>query len=58
MRLQLAISGTEYSQLDAGEADGDFDTQVSLPLTMCTLAARLLALTFILAFQVKQQLRC
>ena len=27
--------------------------QVSLPLTICTLAARLAALTFILAFQVK-----
>ena len=29
--------------------------QVSLPLTMCTLAARLTALTFILAFQVGEE---
>ena len=46
------MKNTEYANCSPGESD--FPPQVSLPLTICTLAARLIALTVILAFQVCQ----
>ena len=44
------MKNTEYASCSPGESDSL--PQVSLPLTICTLAARLIALTVILAFQV------
>ena len=44
-----------WSFLEPSPVDLVVMMQVSLPLTMCTLAARLIALTFILAFQVNEQ---
>ena len=50
--INFYFENTECESWSPGEFD--FPPQVSLPLTICTLAARLTALTVILAFQVCQ----